>query len=203
MALVAEKTNAPQFTFLKAISKEFDIAPQRSAVAQMDALEEFLVQQYQGGKTVLVMVDEAQLFRLGEHGVHPFPAQLRDQHREAVPGGPRRPARASGPHDDPPVQSFPLADRGARGPGALHRGRNQRHDRVSPRILAGRKPLYGEAITRTYEITQGVPRDIVLICGYAYSYALDNNLEAIGPEMIDRAAGNLTMKKDRESIAVA
>jgi hypothetical protein len=32
VAMVAEKTNAPQFTFLKAISKEFDIAPQRSAV---------------------------------------------------------------------------------------------------------------------------------------------------------------------------
>ena len=60
-----------------------------------------------------------------------------------------------------------------------------------------------DAIMRKYEITQGVPRDIVLICGYAYSHALDHNLEVIEPEIIDRAAGNLTMKKDRESIAVA
>ena len=59
------------------------------------------------------------------------------------------------------------------------------------------------AIMRTYEITQGVPRDIVLICGYAYSYALDNKLEVIEPDVIDRAAGNLTMRKERESVAVA
>ena len=32
--------------------------------AQIDAVEEFLVQQYKDGKTVLVMVDEAQLLRL-------------------------------------------------------------------------------------------------------------------------------------------
>jgi len=64
VALIAEQTNGPQFAFLKAISKEFDIAPQRSASAQMDAIEAFLVQQHTEGKTVIVMVDEAQLLRL-------------------------------------------------------------------------------------------------------------------------------------------
>jgi len=64
VALIAEQTNGPQFAFLKAISKEFDIAPQRSASAQMDAIEGFLVQQYKENKTVIVMVDEAQLLRL-------------------------------------------------------------------------------------------------------------------------------------------
>ena len=63
-AVVLSTRESIRFTFLKAISKEFDIAPQRSAVAQMEVLEEFLVQQYQDGKTVLVMVDEAQLLRL-------------------------------------------------------------------------------------------------------------------------------------------
>ena len=36
----------------------------KSAVTQMDALEEFLVEQYKEGQTVIVMVDEAQLLRL-------------------------------------------------------------------------------------------------------------------------------------------
>jgi len=37
VAVIAEQTNGPQFAFLKAISREFDIAPQRSASAQIDA----------------------------------------------------------------------------------------------------------------------------------------------------------------------
>lgn len=64
IALIAEQTNAPQFAFLKAISKELDIPPQRSASAQMDAIESFLEEQYQQGATVIIMVDEAQFLRL-------------------------------------------------------------------------------------------------------------------------------------------
>src|SRR5437868_6461672 len=64
VALIAEQTNSPQFAFLKAISKEFDIAPQRSSSAQMDAIEEFLAAEHTEGRTVIVMVDEAQLLRL-------------------------------------------------------------------------------------------------------------------------------------------
>jgi general secretion pathway protein A len=64
IALIAEQTNAPPFAFLKSISKEFDIAPQRSASAQMDAIESFLEEQFQQEVTVIIMVDEAQLLRL-------------------------------------------------------------------------------------------------------------------------------------------
>jgi type II secretory pathway predicted ATPase ExeA len=61
-----------------------------------------------------------------------------------------------------------------------------------------------EAIQRVQEITQGVPRDIVLICGYAYSDAIDHEISTIGPDLVDRAARNLEMHKDREAaIAVA
>src|SRR5215831_76445 len=48
VALIAEQTNGPQFAFLKAISKEFDIAPQRSASAQMDAIAKSIWQSAAG-----------------------------------------------------------------------------------------------------------------------------------------------------------
>jgi hypothetical protein len=60
-----------------------------------------------------------------------------------------------------------------------------------------------EAVCRVQEITQGVPRDIVVICGYALSYALERKLEKIGAELIDRAAKNLELRKERETVAVA
>ena len=203
VAMIAEKTNAPQFTFLKAISKEFDIPPQRSAVAQMDALEEFLVQQYQDGKTVLVMVDEAQLLRLESmecirsllnyetnteklcQVILAGQLELRDRMMT------RRYKAFRSRIVAPVVLELFTAEETRAMIGFRHEYW-QVADRFTP-----------AAIMRTYEITQGVPRDIVLICGYAYSYALDNKLEVIEPDIIDRAAGNLIMRKDRESVAVA
>ena len=204
VAMVAEKTNAPQFTFLKAISKEFDIAPQRSAVAQMDALEEFLVDEYKNGKTVIVMVDEAQLLRLESMEcirsllnyetnteklcqiVLAGQLELRDRMMT-------RRYKAFRSRVVAPVVLELFAPEETASMIAFRHEYWQVPDRFSP-----------ESIARVHEITQGVPRDIVLICGYAYSHALDNGIEFIAPELIDRAQKNLEMRKDRETaIAVA
>jgi general secretion pathway protein A len=197
--MVAEKTNAPQFTFLKAISKELDIPPQRSAVAQMDALEEFLVEQYKDGKTVILMVDEAQLLRLESmeclrsllnyetnteklcQVVLAGQLELRDRMHtrryKAVRSRVVAPVvlELFTPEETDAMISF-------------------RHEywQVSNRFTH-------EAVVRVQKITQGVPRDIVLICGYAYSHAVDHNVKSIGPEIIDSAARNLEMRKDRET----
>jgi type II secretory pathway predicted ATPase ExeA len=45
---------------LKAISAQFGIEPKRSQVAQHEALESWLVQEFQGGRTVILFVDEGQ-----------------------------------------------------------------------------------------------------------------------------------------------
>jgi general secretion pathway protein A len=52
------------FGFLKRISADFGIPPQRSRLAQMDSLEEFLTTQHEAGKTTILMIDEAQLLSL-------------------------------------------------------------------------------------------------------------------------------------------
>ena len=52
------------FAFVKKLSMELEIPPQRSRLAQMDAIEEFLIAQHAAGKTVVLLIDEAQLLSL-------------------------------------------------------------------------------------------------------------------------------------------
>ena len=52
------------FDFLKIVGEDFGIDPKRSQRAQMDAIEEFLVQNHETKKTTIVFVDEAQRLSL-------------------------------------------------------------------------------------------------------------------------------------------
>lgn len=201
VAVIAEQTNAPQFAFLKAISKEFDVPPQRSASAQMDAIEEFLAQQHAESKTVIVMVDEAQLLRL--ESLEAIRSLLNYETNteklcQVVLAG-----------------QLELRDR-------LHtrRYRAFKSRIVAPVVLeyfspeetqamiayrheywqvANRFTL--EACQRVHEKSAGVPRDIVLICGYALSFADDRKLREIGPALIDEAARQMEMHNEREVAA--
>jgi general secretion pathway protein A len=49
------------FGMLKYICSDFEIEPRRSFIAQQDALQEFLLAQYQDKKNVVLFIDEAQL----------------------------------------------------------------------------------------------------------------------------------------------
>jgi general secretion pathway protein A len=48
------------FAMLKKISSDFGVPPQRSELAQQEALEKFVVDQYEVGNNVVIFVDEAQ-----------------------------------------------------------------------------------------------------------------------------------------------
>ena len=48
------------FAMLQKICSDFEIPPARSELAQQEALERFLLEQYEQGKNVLLFVDEAQ-----------------------------------------------------------------------------------------------------------------------------------------------
>jgi general secretion pathway protein A len=48
------------FEFLKMVSADFEIGPKRSQTAQMGAIEEFLGDSHESGKTTLIFIDEAQ-----------------------------------------------------------------------------------------------------------------------------------------------
>jgi general secretion pathway protein A len=203
VALVAEQTNAPQFAFLKAISKEFDIAPQRSASAQMDAIESFLIQQHAEPKTVIVMIDEAQLLRLESlesiRSLLNFETNTEKLVQVVLAG------------------QLELRDR-------LHTRRYKAFKSriVAPAILEYftleetaamiayrhdywrvRNRFNPEACRRVHEKSAGVPRDIVLICAYAYSMADELAVDSIGSDLIDNAAAKLDMRNVREAAKTA
>ncbi len=48
---------------VKAICSEFGIGPQRSLFAQVEALQEYLIEMYAEGKSPIVIIDEAQLMK--------------------------------------------------------------------------------------------------------------------------------------------
>jgi general secretion pathway protein A len=203
VAVIAEQTNAPQFAFLKAISKEFDVPPQRSASAQVDAIEEFMVQQHVDGKTVIVMVDEAQLLRLESleairsllnyetnteklcQVVLAGQLELRDRLHT-------RRYRAFKSRIVAPVVLEYFSQEETEAMIAYRHEYWQVPNRFTP-----------EACARVQEKTGGVPRDIVVICGYAYSMADDRKLSAIRPDLIDDAARQMEMYNEREVAAVA
>ena len=201
LAMIAEKTNAPHFAFLKAISKEFDIAPQRSAVAQMDAIEEFLVEQHTAGNTIIVMVDEAQLLRI--------------ETMECM-----RSLLNYETHTEKLCQIVLAGQLELRDRMMTRRYKAFRSRIVAPVVLelftaeetaamiAFRHDYWqvpnrfnDASVLRVHELTLGVPRDIVLICGYAYDLADARSLSDITPAVIDEAAGKLEMSKQRESAA--
>lgn len=203
VALIAEQTNGPQFAFLKAISREFDIAPQRSASAQMDAIEAFLMQQHTAQKTLIVMVDEAQLLRL--ETLECIRSLLNYETNteklcQVVLGG-----------------QLELRDRLQ-----TRRYKAFKSRIVAPVVLEYFTPAETEtmiayrheywqvpnrfsadACRRVHEISLGIPRDIVLICGYAYSIANERKVAAISPAVIDEAASKLEMYKEREAAVAA
>jgi general secretion pathway protein A len=199
VAVIAEQTNGPQFAFLKAISKEFDIPPQRSASAQMDAIEAFLMQQHTDGNAVIVMVDEAQLLRLETleciRSLLNYETNTEKLCQVVLAG------------------QLELRDRLL-----TKRYKAFKSRIVAPVVLeyftpeetaamiAYRHEYWGvrnrftpEASARVHEQSLGVPRDIVLICGYAYSIADDRKLDTIGPEVIEEAASKLEMHNAREA----
>jgi general secretion pathway protein A len=199
VALIAEQTNGPQFAFLKAISREFDIAPQRSASAQMDAMEAFLMQQHSEGKTVIVMVDEAQLLRL--------------ENLEAI-----RSLLNYETNTEKLCQVILTGQLELRDRLMMKRYKAFKSRIVAPVVLEYFSPeettamiafrheywqvpdrFTAEACNRVQEISRGVPRDIVLICGYAYSIADERQFSVIGPNLIDEAASKLSMHNDREA----
>lgn len=49
------------FGMLKYVCSDFEVPPKRSFVAQQDALQEFLIREYEAGRNVVLFIDEAQL----------------------------------------------------------------------------------------------------------------------------------------------
>jgi hypothetical protein len=58
-------------------------------------------------------------------------------------------------------------------------------------------PFTTEAVSRLHQLTAGVPRTILLTCQYAYDLATNEEISRIGPDLIDRGFGELSLTETR------
>jgi type II secretory pathway predicted ATPase ExeA len=193
------------FAFLKRISADFEVAPQRSRMAQMDALEEFLTEQHAVGKTTLIMVDEAQMLSLDcleairsllnyetntekmTQVILSGQLDLRDRMMLKRYRGFRSRIVA-------PVVMEPLSA-------------DETEAMIAYRLEYWQAPnlFTSEACHRVHELTGGVPRIILLTCQYAYDVATERRLQRISTDVIDRGFEELSLadKRSAREAAVA
>lgn len=175
----SRKCKSP-FDFLKMISEDFGIPPKRSQIAQMGAIEEFLAANYQSGKTTIVFVDEGQ--RLPLETLELMRSLLNyetDTHKLAqfVVAGQlelrdrllKRQYEAFRSRIVAPLVMQPLT---------LEETKKMIQSRVESWDLEN--PFSPDALTEIYNISGGVPREILLLCQQACDIAaVDGKLQRL------------------------
>jgi general secretion pathway protein A len=168
------------FDFLKMISQDFNIPPKRSQIAQMDAIEEFLVSNYQAGKTTIIFVDEGQ--RLPLETLELMRSLLNyetDTHKLAqfVVAGQlelrdrllKRQYEAFRSRIVAPLVMQPLT---------LDETKKMIQSRVESWELEN--PFSPDALNEIYTFSGGVPREILLLCQQACdTAAIDGKLQRL------------------------
>jgi general secretion pathway protein A len=155
------------FDFLKMISDDFGIPAKRSQIAQMGAIEEFLVANYQAGKTTIVFVDEGQ--RLPLETLELIRSLLNfetDTHKLAqfvVAGQLELRDRLTRPKYEAirsrivaPIVMQPLT---------MEETRSMIQFRLESWDIPN--PFSPDALATIYDLSGGVPREILLLCQHA------------------------------------
>lgn len=189
--LIVNPSYNTDFAFVRAICAEFDVPPKRSLYDQEKALREFLIQSYAAGKSVIVLIDEAQKL------TGPMLEQVR--------------AMLNYETNDAKLIQLVLSAQ----PELRDRLRDSSKRAIRSRIYAAstldpltfdetvamvqyrcdlfrvKNPFTEDAMRRVYKETRGVPRDVVKICGIAFSLHTPTGLEFVHPEIMEIAAVEL------------
>ena len=202
MAFLANKNaNISPFAFLREIATEFGVPTQRSRFAQLDVIQEFLDKQNEEGKTVLLLVDEAQA----------LPAETMECIRSLL----NYETATSKLCQIVMAGELSLRDRMM-----TRRYKAFKSRVVTPAVLelftadetwemirfrhdhwAVPNKFTVEAANRIHEITGGVPREAVMLAGLAYLLAEENGLSSIREHTVDTAAEERSWSSGRESLA--
>lgn len=168
------------FDFLKMISEDFKIPPKRSQIAQMGAIEDFLAKNYEDAKTTIIFVDEGQ--RLPLETLELMRSLLNyetDTHKlvQFVVAGQlnlrdrllKRQYEAFRSRIVAPIVMQPLT---------MEETRNMIQSRLDSWEMEN--PFSPEAIATVYNLSGGIPREILLLCqGACDAAALDGRLQRL------------------------
>jgi general secretion pathway protein A len=152
------------FDFLKMIGEDFKISPKRSQIAQMSAIEEFLMSNYEAKKTTIVFVDEGQRlpletlelirsllnFESDTHKLAQFVVAGQLDLRDRLM---KRPYEAFRSRIVAPIVMQPLT---------LEETKKMVQSRLESWDLEN--PFSPEALNEIYSLSGGVPREILLLC---------------------------------------
>ena len=166
----SRKCKSP-FDFLKVISEDFKIPPKRSQIAQMSAIEEFLVKTYSEKRTAIVFVDEGQRLPLetlelirsllnyetDTHKLAQFVVagqlELRDRLLE-------RKYEAFRSRIVAPLVMQPL-----------NAAETQKMIQSRLESWDAENPFSAEALAEIYQLSTGIPRQILLLCQQSWDLA--------------------------------
>lgn len=203
VAFLANKNaDISPFAFLREIAREFGLPTQRSRIAQLDVIEEFLDAQNTASKTVLLLIDEAQ----------------------ALPPDTMECVRTLLNYETATAKLCQIVMAGElslRDRMLTRKYRAFKSRVVTPVVLEMFSPeetwemiqfrhshwdvpnrFTEAAARRIHEITGGTPREAVILAGLAYSLAEESGADTIDPLLIDTAAEQRTWSSSRESAAV-
>jgi len=175
------------FAFLKAICAELEISPKRSLYDQEKALEQYLLSAYQENRNVAVFIDEAQ--RLTTKMLEQVRSLLNFETSKSkliqiVLAGQIELRDRLLADDQKAIRSRIFA------PSILDPltwGETQ--SMISHRCDLAQIPVpfTEEALQSIYDISGGVPREILKICDMAYEYMRLRKLKEITPEIVESA----------------
>lgn len=191
------------YAMLKAVCAQFDIDAKRSQAAQHKALEEFLIGEYQAGRTVILFVDEGQ--RLGAEMLEPIRALLNFETYDAkllqiVMAG-----------------TLELRDR------IMAKRNKALRSRVfapcmlnvmMPDEIAGMiefrcnkagiaNPFDAEAVAKIASLSGGVPRTALLLCAHAWNMAKRLKIARVPADLVQAAHGESTVVEPEAEAATA
>lgn len=191
------------FAFLKAVCSEFDLPVRRSLLDQQHELQEFLVKQLAEKKVVALFIDEGQRlnnkmlevvrgmlnFETGEAKLVQIVISAQLDLRERLLG---KDLKAIKSRIVMPTVLNPMTSEETR---AMIEWRCQ--------IAGIDVPFTDAAHERIYELTGGVPRDVLKVCGTAREMMDLLGLPAITDELVEGAATDESLKSEREMEAEA
>jgi general secretion pathway protein A len=185
-----------------AVKRDRDpLDPQRSLRAQLDGLEEFLAEQYQAGRNVCLLIDEGQILK--DQYLELLRSFLNFESNEAktiqlvIAGQLEMWERFKTKKNEPlrsRVHSYALI--------------NPLTDVETEKMIAFRcakaevaNPFPPDVVERIYELTKGVPRHIIKVCGKAMEYMEMEGAAEVTRDMVDGAAEDAALEVETEAAA--
>lgn len=186
--LIPTPVFSSDFAMLKSICQDFELPPRRSMTDQLEEMQSFLIEQYQAGKNVVLFIDEAQ--KLSSKMLELVRAMLNFE-----------------THTHKLVQivmagQLELRDR------LLSESNKALYSRISaPSLLDPltpqettamiefrcqaadiQNPFTNGTVERIYELTGGVPREVLKLCALSYEMMLLQEESSISVDLLDSAS---------------